>query len=162
MAKVYLGLGSNINSENHLRLGVRELRLQYGVLELSRVYRNAAVGFEGADFLNMVVGLETDDSPGQIQDEIAAIHRLIGRGPTTPKYSSRALDIDLLLYDDLICDEPGLQLPRRDVLDYSFVLRPLAELAPGFLHPVTGKSIAAQWAEYDKDTHPLTLEDVIL
>jgi len=162
MAKVYLGLGSNIDSQNHVRLGIRELRIHYGVLELSKIYRNAAFGFNGADFLNMVVGLETDESPGQIQGEIATIHQRIGRGPAKPKYSSRALDIDLLLYDDLICDEPGLQLPRRDVLDYSFVLRPLAELAPGLVHPVTGKSIASQWAEYDKDSHPLTPVDVIL
>ena len=162
MAKVYLGLGSNIDSQYHLRLGIRELRLYFGDLELSKIYRNAALGFNGADFLNMVVGLETDDSPEQIQGEIAAIHQRIGRRPVTAKYSSRPLDIDLLLYEDRIYDEPGLQLPRRDVLEYSFVLQPLAELAPSLVHPVTGKSIASQWAEYDKDSHPLTPVDVIL
>ncbi len=162
VAKVYLGLGSNINSENHLRRGICELRRRYGDLELSQIYQNAAFGFEGADFLNMVVSLESGHSPRQILDEIAAIHLLIGRRRDAEKFSSRPLDIDLLLYDDLIHDEPGLHLPRSDVLEYSFVLRPLAELAPGLVHPVTGKSIATQWAEYDKDSHPLTAVDVIL
>ena len=128
---------------------------------MSKIYRNAALGFTGADFLNMVVGLETDDSPEQIQGEIAAIHQRIGRRPVTAKYSSRPLDIDLLLYEDRIYDEPGLQLPLRDVLQYSFVLRPLADLAPSLVTPVTRHSIRYPWAAYHTASHPLTPVDFI-
>ena len=59
MAKIYLGIGSNVEPEKHLRLGIRELGERFGVLELSNVYRSKAVGFEGDDFLNLVVGLES-------------------------------------------------------------------------------------------------------
>ncbi len=162
MARVYLGLGSNIEPEANLMIGVSELRRRYGVLDLSLVYQSAAVGFEGADFLNMVVGLESDDETREILAQVALIHELAGRDRASGRYSSRPLDIDLLLYDDLIVDEPDLKLPRRDVLEYSFVLRPLAELAPGLAHPLTGKTMAEHWQKFDATSHPLRQVDVIL
>ena len=130
MATVYVGLGSNIDAEANLHLGIRELRNRYGELQLSAVYRSEAVGFDGPDFLNLVVGCSTDSGPGDVQEQIEAIHRMAGRERSQEKFASRPLDIDLLLYDDLVIDQPPLRLPRSDVLEYSFVLRPLAELAP--------------------------------
>jgi 2-amino-4-hydroxy-6-hydroxymethyldihydropteridine diphosphokinase len=162
MARVYLGIGSNIDPEENLRLGIRELRRMFGEIELSAVYASAAVGFEGADFLNMVVGLQSDDSPGAIQDQVELIHDLAGRERRAGKFSSRPLDIDLLLYDDQVVDEPALKLPRCDVLEYSFVLRPLAELDPGLVHPQTGKTMIEHWRGFDASSHPLRLVDVIL
>lgn len=162
MAKVYLGLGSNIDPEANLRLGVRELRRLYGDVEVSRVYRNAAVGFEGDDFLNVVAGFESTIEPAAIAGEIQRIHDLAGRERGDDRFAARALDIDLLLYGDLVVDEPALQLPRPDVLEYSFVLRPLAEIAPELVHPVTGRTIGEHWQECDAERHPLTLVDVML
>ena len=162
MARVYLGLGSNIDPEHNLRRGIQELGERFGQLELSAVYRSAAVGFEGDDFLNHVVGLDTDASPAVINDEIEVIHKLAGRRRGEEKFSSRPLDIDLLLYDDLVVDEPPLRLPRSDILEYSFVLRPLAELAPTLPHPCTGRSLAEHWQEFDRDSQPLTLVERIL
>ena len=162
MAKVYLGLGSNIDPERNLRLGIRELEGRFGDLELSKLYQSAAVGFAAADFLNMTVGLETDASPGQIHDEIDRIHLLAGRCRRGVKLSSRPLDIDLLLYDNLVLDEPGLRLPRADILKYSFVLRPLAEIAPALVHPLSGETISEHWQKFDQLRHPLTAVDVIL
>ena len=156
MARVYLGLGSNIDPENNLRRGIRELGERFGELELSAVYRSAAVGFEGDDFLNLVAGLDTDASPAVINDEIEVIHRLAGRRRGEEKFASRPLDIDLLLYDDLIVDDPPLRLPRADILEYSFVLRPLAELAPELRHPCTGRTLAEHWRDFDKTSQPLT------
>ena len=66
MARVYLGLGSNINPLENLRIGIREMRARYGELRLSAIYESAAVGFEGAAFMNMVVGLESDASPSEM------------------------------------------------------------------------------------------------
>ena len=160
MATVYLGLGSNINPEHNLRLGLDELRRRFGAVVVSRVYRNAAVGFEGADFMNLVAGLNSDEEPGEINRQIEEIHDLAGRERGDERFAARALDIDLLLYDDLVADDPPL--PREDVLEYSFVLRPLAEIAPDLVHPVTGRRIADHWQECDPDRHPLTLVDVIL
>ena len=162
MTKVYLGLGSNVDPERNLRLGIRQLRERFGDLELSNVYRSAAVGFEGSDFLNLVVGLETDVSPEEIDACIEAIHELAGRRRGAEKFSSRSLDIDLLLHGDLVRDAPAPSLPRADILEYSFVLRPLFDIAPELEHPVTGQTIAAHWDCFDAARHPLTLVDVIL
>ena len=162
MATVYLGLGSNIEPEENLRSGVRELRHHYGELRLSNVYRNAAVGFEGADFLNLVVGLVSEESPARIHETIEAIHDGAGRRRNDDKFSSRPLDIDLLLYDDVVTGGPPVRLPRSDVLEYSFVLLPLTELAPDYVHPETGRTLAEHWQECDAGRHPMTLVDVTL
>ena len=162
MAKVYLGLGSNIDPEENLRRGVRELRQRFGELELSDVYRSAAAGFEGDDFLNLVVGMKTDHSPLAINEQIEEIHRIAGRRRGEERYSPRSLDIDLLLYDDLIVDEPPLRLPRCDILEYSFVLRPFAELAPELVHPQTGRTLADHWRAFDEQSHPLQPVHLIL
>lgn len=162
MAKVYLGLGSNIDPEENLRLGIGELGARFGMLELSNVYRSAAVGFDGDDFLNLVAGLESDASPAQLHAMLIEIHGLTGRKRGESRYSPRTLDIDLLLYDDLVLDEPPIRIPRSDILQYSFVLGPLAEIAPQLRHPETGKLISEHWAEYDKESHPLVATGVML
>ena len=162
MARVYLGLGSNIDPEDNLRLGIQELRRCFGGLSLSSIYESKAVGFEGADFLNMVVGFRTSDTPRQLQDRIESIHDLSGRNRLSDRFSSRPLDIDLLLYDDLVLETQGLRLPRCDVLQFSFVLRPLAELDPDLVHPVTGKTMSEHWQEFDAASHPLRRVDIIL
>ncbi|MDH3613665.1 MAG: 2-amino-4-hydroxy-6-hydroxymethyldihydropteridine diphosphokinase [Gammaproteobacteria bacterium] len=162
MAAVYLGLGSNINAAENLQLGVTELRRRFGELELSDTYQSAAVGFEGDDFLNLVVGLQSNESPADIHQQIEAIHEMVGRQRRGPSFSSRPLDIDLLLYDDLILDEPPVRLPRADILEYSFVLRPIAELAPVLVHPVTRRTLSEHWQAFDKESHPLVPVSVIL
>ena len=162
MARVYLGLGSNIDAEKNLRLGLRELRRRFGDLRISKTYRNAAVGFEGEDFLNLAVELEADATPGDIHAQIEDIHEIAGRQRGSDRYSSRPLDIDLLLHGDMVLGEAPLRLPRPDVLEYSFVLRPLSELAPDYVHPETGKTLGEHWQEFDVASHPLTPVEVIL
>jgi 2-amino-4-hydroxy-6-hydroxymethyldihydropteridine diphosphokinase len=155
VARVFVSLGSNIDPEANLRLGVDELRRRYRNVSVSAVYRNEAVGFEGADFLNLVAEFESDSSPFDICADIEAIHNLVGRDPDSGKWESRPLDIDLLLYNDLVLDERPVRVPRSDVLEYSFVLRPLAELAPELRHPVTGRTMRQHWQEFDASGHPL-------
>ena len=156
MATVFLGLGSNVDPQQNLRLAVDELRRRYGSLVLSNVYQSAAVGFEGTDFLNLVVGLNTDESPTDIHAQIESIHDIAGRERGDAKFIARPLDIDLLLYDDLVLDEPPIRLPRADILKYSFVLLPMQELVPDLVHPVTGRSMAEHWQQFDQGRHPLT------
>ena len=156
MAAVYLGLGSNVDAGNNLRLAARELRRLFGELVVSPVYRSAPLGFDGPDFLNLVVAVETEASPLDILEHIERIHEIAGRTRGPDKYSSRPLDIDLLLYGDIVDPEPPLRLPRRDILEYSFVLRPLADIAPALVHPVTGRTIGEHWREFDGERHPLT------
>jgi len=159
---IYLGLGSNIDAENNLRLGVRELRQRFGELQISAVYKSSAVGFEGPDFLNLVVGCESTMNPVEVHEQIENIHRMAGRRRDEDKFSSRPLDIDLLLYDDLVISEGPVRIPRSDVLGFSFVLRPLAELAPDLVHPVTKRTMAEHWQSFDSASHPLTPVGVIL
>ena len=155
MAAVFLGIGSNESAEENLRLAIRELGNRYGNLDLSPVYKSASVGFNGADFLNLVLRFESDESALSICNEIELIHNLAGRRRGSNKWESRPLDIDLLLYNDLILDERPVRIPRDDILEYSFVLRPIAELAPAQVHPVTGKTLLEHWQEFDAKSHPL-------
>jgi len=162
MATVYVGLGSNIDPETNLRLGLDELRRRFGEVEISAVYKSAAVGFEGDDFLNLVARFESESEPAGICEAIAAVHNLAGRDRHGGKWESRPLDIDLLLYNDLVRDEHPVRVPREDVLEYSFVLRPLAEIAPDLVHPVTGRTMLEHWQEFDASRHPLEVVDVAL
>ena len=162
MATIYVGLGSNMEPEQNLHLGVSELRSRYGELQISAVYRSKALGFDGDDFLNLVVAFESDVSPAEVCEAIEDIHSLSGRDRTSGKWASRPLDIDLLLYDDLVLDEPPVRVPRGDVLEYSFVLRPMAELAPNLRHPVTGRTMLEHWQGFDAASHPLEVVGVIV
>lgn len=153
--RVYLGLGSNINPEENMQLGVRELRWRFGPLDLSPVYRSRPLGFAGEDFLNMVVGLGTTEPVGALRELIDGIHDLAGRERGSGRFVSRPLDIDLLLYGDAVLDAPGCRVPRPDILRYSFVLKPLSELAPGLCHPETGRSMQDHWQDFDAGSHPL-------
>ena len=162
MANIYLGLGSNISPEENLRIGVSELRRRYGDLQVSAVYKSTAYGFDGDDFLNVVVELQSEESPLGICKEIELIHNLAGRDCFGDKWGARSLDIDLLLYNDLIIDERPVRVPRSDILEYSFVLRPLAELAPDLVQPGTGKTMLAHWQKFAAASHPLQLIGVDL
>jgi 2-amino-4-hydroxy-6-hydroxymethyldihydropteridine diphosphokinase len=162
MASVFVSLGSNIDPEKNLRLGIEALRQRFGEVRVSPVYRSKAVGFEGDDFLNLVAVFESDASPRAICADFETIHGLAGRDRQSGRWTSRPLDIDLLLYDDLVIDERPVRVPRSDILEYSFVLRPLAELAPGLVHPVTGRTMLDHWREFDASSHPLALVDVDL
>ncbi len=161
MPTVYLGLGSNIEPQKNLGLGLKELEKRFGQLERSSVYRSKAYGFDGDDFLNMVVALDTGLTPIEVYDQIEEIQRGAGRDRAARGYSSRMLDIDLLLYNDLIVDEAPTRLPRPDVLRFSFVLGPLAEIAPELKHPETHQSYQDHWDKFDSGSHPITRESVI-
>lgn len=158
MASIYLGVGSNIRPLRHLRLAITELRRRFDDLETSAVYRNAPVGFDGSDFLNLVVRARTDLSPVDVLRVLDDIHELAGRQRMSNGLTSRELDIDLLLYDQVLIDTDDLQLPRSDVLDYDFVLRPLAELAPDYVHPLTGKRLDLHWQQFPGSTRSLQQE----
>jgi len=162
MAIVFLGLGSNIQPQESLRSAVAELRARFGGITLSSVYKSKALGFAGEDFLNLVARIDTRLSMTAICELLEEIHERSGRERGSVKFSSRRLDIDLLLYDQLVEDHPHVRVPRSDVLEYSFVLVPLAEIAADFIHPVSGQSIAEHLLGFDLSAHPLIKQDLIL
>lgn len=155
MAIIYLSAGSNINRRKNLQLALDELEKRFSNIRVSAVYENRPVGFAGDDFLNLVAQAETTMDPAEVASQLEEIHEIAGRDRQGKKFAPRELDIDLLLYDDWVLDQPGLKLPRPDILEYAFVLRPLAEMSPSLVHPLTGMTMAAHWAEFDHASHPL-------
>ncbi|HEU4616729.1 MAG TPA: 2-amino-4-hydroxy-6-hydroxymethyldihydropteridine diphosphokinase [Gammaproteobacteria bacterium] len=143
MPEVYVGVGSNIDAEAHLKLAVRSLEDRFGRLCCSDVFRSPSFGFEGEDFLNMVVGFSTPDGPDRVEQILSAIEYAGGRTREAARYVPRTLDLDLLLYGAMV--DPRRRLPREDVLRYPFVLGPLADLAPALPHPVSGVTLGAAW-----------------
>ncbi len=157
MARAYLSLGSNIDPEKNLRAAILDLRVQFGTIALSSLYRCPAIGFDGPDFLNMATIIETTISPVELNDWLHALEDRHGRRRDQPRFASRTLDIDIVLYDDLILRGAGnLELPRKE-LEHAFVLCPLAEIAPLVLHPQSRKTLAQLWEEFPQASEPLEM-----
>ena len=158
MARVYLSLGSNIEPQRYLPAALAELRQAFGEITVSPAYRSRSVGFDGADFVNLAVGLDTPLSPAALNDWLHALEDRHGRRRDGPRYSDRTLDLDIVFYDALVIDGPGhLQLPRKE-LKHAFVLRPIADIAPDFRHPISGQRMAELWATFPVEREPLTPE----
>ena len=156
MPRIYISIGSNIEPARHVRLAVAALHEYYGELTISSVYESAAVGFEGDNFYNLVVGLDTQQDVKEVNRILHEIEDRYGRERSGPRFSARTIDLDLLLYDDLIMQDGKLVLPREEILQNAFVLWPLAEIAPNIIHPVEQISIAALWDRFDKSKQQLT------
>ena len=142
MHRAYLSLGSNIEPVRHLGAAIDELRSRFGAVVVSPVYRSAAVGFEGPAFLNLAVGIDTDLDPAALDAWLHALEHRHGRRRDGPRYSSRTLDVDIVLFDDRIVRGPGhLEIPRAELAE-AFVLVPLADIAPNARDPVSGRTVA--------------------
>jgi len=162
MRHIYLGIGSNDKPKENIRLAIKELRDSFGEIQISPVYKNKAVGFKGEDFLNLVVAFHTELSVEEIMKIIEKIHALSGRKRVSEKYSSRTLDIDLLLYGQDILNNSNFEVPREDILKYSFVLKPLSEMAPNLIHPETKQSIISHWKSMSSKSDDLKLVGIEL
>lgn len=154
MAQIYISLGSNVEREYHIHQGLNALSRHFGKLTISSLFESDAVGFDGAAFYNLVVGVQTSWSVNAVAECLRAIEFAFGRPAQATKFSPRTLDLDLLLYGDLVIDEP-LQLPRDEITTNAFVLWPLAELAPNALHPVINLSYQQLWQAYDQTSQQL-------
>lgn len=143
---VYLGLGTNLgDKEQNLRLAVKKIEERIGdVVSLSAFYATAPWGFVSDNpFLNAVVCVETTLPPLQLLEETQRIERELGRAEKSANgcYSDRLIDIDLLLYGDVVIDTGELVLPHPLMTERRFVMEPLAEIAPDTMHPVLHKTI---------------------
>lgn len=151
MSTAWLGLGSNVNAENHIRAGISALKETFGELSLSPAYASTAVGFDGDDFINLVARIETDMQPTDLRQYLRDLEDRYGRQRDVPKFSDRSLDIDILLYDDLVLLSPILEIPRAEILKFAHVLKPLADLDPGLIHPLELRSMADIWVSSGLD-----------
>lgn len=153
MPKAFVSIGSNLERERHILKALAGLEASFGRLSVSSVYESEAEGFEGPPFYNLVVGFDTDLPLAKVLEKLKEIECRHGRGPQSRKFASRTLDLDLILYSDLVLDDPksGRRLlPREDILRYAFVLEPLAEIAPDLRHPALGETYRALWQAFDR------------
>jgi len=155
MARVYISIGSNIDRDENIRSGMCSLEKKYGKLTLSSVYDSESVGFDGDDFYNLVAGFDTDDDLFELAETLRGIEDHHHRDRSGQRFSSRTLDIDLLLYDNLIVNERGVRIPRDEITSSAFVLGPLAEIDGSLLHPELKKTVLSLWQAFDKSTQPM-------
>jgi len=142
---VLLSLGSNIDPDRHLRAALDELRTLFGEVAVSPAYRTAAVGFDGAPFVNAAVALSTTLPLAALEDTLHALEDRHGRDRTGPRLSDRTLDVDVVFYGDtVIRDGVRVRVPRPE-LKHAFVLKPLADIAPEFVDPLSGSRLVDLW-----------------
>ena len=150
MHSAYLSLGSNIDPELHLRAAASALRERFRDVVFSPVLRTPAIGFEGPEFFNAAAIIRTDLDPQALDAWLHTLEAVQGRDRSAPRFSSRTLDIDIVFYDDLIlspAEGSHLRIPRPE-LQHAFVLQPLAQIAPEFIDPVSGRTLAQLWTAH--------------
>ena len=144
---VYLGLGTNLgNKRENINLALENIEKQIGnIVSLSAFYLSEPDGFESDNlFLNCAVEIETTLLPNDLLTKTQLIENEMGRLNKTDSdgYTDRIIDIDILFYDDMVInDSPRLIIPHPRISQRDFVLKPLAEIAPDFVHPVLNKTI---------------------
>ncbi|WXU00402.1 MAG: hypothetical protein Ctma_1117 [Catillopecten margaritatus gill symbiont] len=140
MHKIHINIGSNENRRHNIAQAIESLRMNFFKIECSDIFESASAGFEGDDFYNVGVNATTDLS---VVDVISVLHNIEdkqGRDRSQPKFSNRGVDLDLVLYDEVI--DEAHNLPRDDILKYNFVLAPLAQLNVEGVHPIEKKNYA--------------------
>ena len=150
MPNGYISIGSNIDKDKNIPASLEALELNFGHLITSSTYESESVGFIGDTFYNLVVGFKSDLKVKEVAKILRQIELDNGRTRNSQKFSSRTLDLDLILYDNLIINDGRLQIPRDEIERYAFVLEPLAEIAPHLKHPICNECYADLWGKFDK------------
>lgn len=148
MPRVYVSIGSNIDRERNIGAAVRALRETFAAVATSSVYESAAEGFDGDHFYNLAAAFDSAMSLEEVCERLTAIETAQGRLRAGPRFGPRTLDLDVLLYGDLVRHDNRFDIPRRDITAYAHVLRPLAELAPTVKHPETGERLGDLWRRF--------------
>jgi 2-amino-4-hydroxy-6-hydroxymethyldihydropteridine diphosphokinase len=146
----YISIGSNIDKDKHIPASLAALAQVFGELTISSIYESEPVGFIGDAFYNLVVGFDSDLEVKAVAKQLRQIELDNGRTPESRKFAARTLDLDLILYGDLIVNDGRLQIPRNEIEHYAFVLEPLAEIAPNLKHPISRINYAELWDKFDK------------
>jgi 2-amino-4-hydroxy-6-hydroxymethyldihydropteridine diphosphokinase len=146
MSLLHLNIGSNQDRRKNIRLALSALESKFTKITMSSLFESPSEGFIGSNFYNIGVNVETDKNISDVVNILHDIENSLGRDRDLPKFSSRIIDLDLVLYNNDINDK--LNIPRRDILKYAFVLAPLAELNPNDFHPQEGVSFLDLWKEF--------------
>ncbi|MCK5720802.1 MAG: 2-amino-4-hydroxy-6-hydroxymethyldihydropteridine diphosphokinase [Thiomargarita sp.] len=150
MAQIYISIGSNIEPKRYINAGLIELEQNFGQLISSSVYESKAIGFAGDNFYNLVAGFTTHYDLIKIFHLLHLIENNNDRKRTANPFSPRTLDLDILLYDDIIYKEDKITVPGDEILQYAFVLQPLSEIAPDLKHPILQKTYTELWHSFEQ------------
>lgn len=163
MPLCFISIGSNINREHNINSALDALQYEFGELKHSSIYESDSVGFAGDAFYNLVSAFHCGKEASDIARQLKNIEAEHGRVRSAEKFSSRTLDIDLLLYGQQIIHTESLSIPHKDIINYAFVLEPLVEIAADQQHPVYKVNYAQLWSDFDKSKlqqrkilHPLS------
>lgn len=156
MTTVYVSIGSNIDPERHIRSCLRALVLEFDKLDVSPIYQNPAEGFIGADFLNLVAAFNTRDSAPDLARKLNLIENILGRVRVGEKFGPRTLDIDILLFGDEVIQFGKYSFPRKELVKYSFMLKPLVDISPDLKHPGTHELFSELWQVLSESKPVLT------
>lgn len=149
MSDVHINIGSNEDRALKLTLALEALEQEFSNIVVSSLYESPAEGFEGNDFYNIGVNATTDKSSYEVRVTLKKIENALGRKRDLPKFSARIIDLDLVLYDDII--DISLNLPRADILKYAHILAPLVELSASKQHPVEGQTYRELWQVFQSN-----------
>jgi 2-amino-4-hydroxy-6-hydroxymethyldihydropteridine diphosphokinase len=156
IVQAFVAIGSNVDPAERMLQAARAIRQRFADARFSRCYRNPAYGFEGPDFYNAVTGFSTTLPLDALLPSLREIEARCGRERADARWAPRRMDLDLLLYGDVVGAGPGYTLPRRDLSRRVYMLGPLAELAPDLLYPPSGPTIARLWEQFPQSEHLLT------
>lgn len=142
----FLNIGSNLgNRKLNISRAIRELEAKFGYFETSKIMESQPWGYDSENtFANVAVMIITDKTPHEVLADIKEIESRLNPTPhrdNSGNYQDRVLDIDIMAADDMVVNTPDLTIPHPHLMDRPFFLQPLAELAPGWRHPVTGEII---------------------
>ncbi len=174
MVDVYVGIGSNIEPHRHIKMAMTLLSARFPSIEYSRVFESEAVGFNGANFLNLVgrfsssdvelgpvASLDLEKNCGDDFDQTKLVASLaqqlkrieddIGRVRGGEKFAARNIDIDILLFGELRSERP-VQLPRGEILENAYVLWPLSEMSPNLTLPKSKITYTECWRQFDRES----------
>ena len=143
MPRAYLSIGSNLGDRiNYINKAIEKLKQNnIKIIKSSNIIETEPYGYkEQGKFLNMAVEIDSDLEPFELMKLISRIESELGRIRTV-RWGPRVIDIDIIFYDSLIINEPDLKIPHPDMQNRFFVLKPLQEIAPDFVHPVLKKTI---------------------
>jgi 2-amino-4-hydroxy-6-hydroxymethyldihydropteridine diphosphokinase len=156
IVQAFVAIGSNVDPAERMLQAARAIRQRFADARFSRCYRNPAYGFEGPDFYNAVTGFSTTLPLDALLPSLREIEARCGRERADARWAPRRMDLDLLLYGDVVGAGPGYTLPRRDLSRRVYMLGPLAEIAPDLLYPPSGPTIARLWEQFPQSEHLLT------
>lgn len=145
----YLGIGSNIEAEDNINRAKKNIAQCFEAVEFSAVFESAAIGFKGDNFLNLVARVETDLSLSELMAQLKRLEQSLGRQRSAERFSSRNIDIDILLFGETVCEQP-IRLPREEIRHNAYVLWPLAELSPDLIEPGGTQTYDQLWQQFDK------------